>query len=185
MTAATSAAWQCSGRDEKTAPRPNQKTSIVSARWRTLQRPRTARIITSYRQAAFTACGDMGNAGRIQGVSSFRVSGLGFTPRQLCITLRVIFVQCADAIRRYASARVVPPTPHMTAASTRGPVSRPLPHRHAAASSSSPYPTSRNARPLIPRSPAAWISASSWPCVTHTSGAATSSIVMFSSSQSA
>ena len=29
MTAAAPAAWECSGRDEKTAPQPNQKTSIV------------------------------------------------------------------------------------------------------------------------------------------------------------
>ena len=37
----------------------------------------------------------------------------------------------------------------------------------------------------MPRVPAAWISASSRPCVTHTSGAPTSSSVAFSSSQSA
>src|ERR1019366_3318311 len=80
LTAAAPAAWECSGRDEKTAPQPNQKTSIVVAGWRTLQRPQTARIFTSSCRVAFTACGDLGNGGRILGVFSFRVSGVGFGP---------------------------------------------------------------------------------------------------------
>src|ERR1019366_6031253 len=59
LTAATPAAWECSGRDEKTANRPNQKTSIVVADWRPLQRPQTARIFSSSWRVAFTACCDL------------------------------------------------------------------------------------------------------------------------------
>ena len=65
LTAAAPAAWECSGRDEKTAPQPNQKTSIVAAGWRTLQRPRTAGIYTSTWRVAFTACGDLRIGGKI------------------------------------------------------------------------------------------------------------------------
>ena len=52
-------------------------------------------------------------------------------------------------------------------------------------SASSSNPTSRSARPRMPRAAAAWINASSRPCVTQISGAPTSSMVRSSSSQSA
>lgn len=51
-------------------------------------------------------------------------------------------------------------------------------------SSSSPYPTSRRARPLMPRWARAWIRASSRPCVTQISAAPVSSQVWSNSSQS-
>jgi hypothetical protein len=58
LTAAASAAWDCSGRDEKTTSRPNQKTSFVVTGWRTLQQTQAAGMSTSQTRIAFTACGE-------------------------------------------------------------------------------------------------------------------------------
>ena len=81
LTAAAPDARDCSGLDGKTAPQPNQKTSIVVAGRRALQRSQTARAFTSSWRVAFTACGDPRNGGRILSVFGFRVSGVGFGPR--------------------------------------------------------------------------------------------------------
>ena len=64
LTAAASVVWECSGRDEKTAPQPNQKTTILVAGRRTLRRPGTAGIFKSPPWVSFTACGDMDTGGK-------------------------------------------------------------------------------------------------------------------------
>jgi hypothetical protein len=79
------------GRENGTLP--NQKTSIVVAGRRKLQRSQTARIVRSSWPVAFTACGDLLNGGRILAVFSFRVSRVGFGP-SVC----VLRLSCTSAI---------------------------------------------------------------------------------------
>ena len=54
LTAATRLAWGCSGRDEKTALQPNQKTGLTLAGGRTTHALQTADIFTRQRQGGAT-----------------------------------------------------------------------------------------------------------------------------------
>jgi hypothetical protein len=73
-------AWRCSGRDEKTAPQPNQKTSIVLAGWRTPRRPGTAGVLASLGGSSLSlAVTCLSETGSV--VRDFRVSGVGFGPQ--------------------------------------------------------------------------------------------------------
>jgi hypothetical protein len=80
LTAATSFAWQCSGRDEKTAPQPNQKTSIVPTGWRAPRRPGTAGVLASPGGSSLSfAVTCLSETESV--VRDFRVSGVGFGPQ--------------------------------------------------------------------------------------------------------
>src|ERR1019366_3345115 len=90
------------GRENGTPAEPENVD--CGAGWRTLQRPRTARIFTSSCRVAFTACGDLGNGGRILGVFSFRVSGVGFGPSALRV-IRALNPLKSVLFFRYAAHR--------------------------------------------------------------------------------
>ena len=84
LTAATRLAWGCSGRDEKTALQPNQKTGLPPAVGRTTHALQTADIFTRQRHRGRNRAGALGRDpfGTRRRVARGRLSTLRSAPVQ-------------------------------------------------------------------------------------------------------